>query len=513
MAAPLSVLGQARAFARDFPRDKMPPGFLWDVVDYVPLIIDAPLTGRGGWQWGSTVMGGDPVAGLIASFPTGEKLLAIGSDNQWYEVSQLSPYTATVKFAALPPSQNPLQYRDMVISFDATGANVPQLLTAPGGVLTTGAMHATAPKAKVGAVWNDYIVVGGTPGEESIVRYSPVGHPEAAWDTNAFAPTNMPVTAIAAMRAVMIVFHNGQTERIRGSVPPGTLVGQGDLIRELLFGRTGCSDPKTIAYWNDNVIFADEHGCHVTDGAVVRNLVSQGGILYYWRALYAAKVSLAATTFLDFYIITVRTSDGGSTTLVCDLNKRNWYRLSNIYALSMFGSSGTTGMERVFAGMAGTKRLARLGPCFFPVLEVANLADDDGKPVLPQFDTPWYRLGEEARKRIRFAYLSYDLRGLVAGGLNTNPQAEGFAPPPPAPPQLLAALAPALDVSYITSPQQTVYTDIGQLPLTTEYKRYKLPVGKQPYGIAFRVKQTVPTTAHRIFDLEVEAWSRERSAL
>jgi hypothetical protein len=67
VAAPQSLLGQARAFARDYPRDRMPAGYLWDVVDYVPLIIDAGLTGRGGWVWGSNAMGGDASAGILAS--------------------------------------------------------------------------------------------------------------------------------------------------------------------------------------------------------------------------------------------------------------------------------------------------------------------------------------------------------------------------------------------------------------------------------------------------------------
>jgi hypothetical protein len=75
VGAPTSLLGNARGFARDFPRDKMPSGYLWDIVDYVPLIIDAHLTGRGGWKYGSNVMTGDPETGIYAPFLTGDKLL------------------------------------------------------------------------------------------------------------------------------------------------------------------------------------------------------------------------------------------------------------------------------------------------------------------------------------------------------------------------------------------------------------------------------------------------------
>jgi hypothetical protein len=513
MAAPASLLRQARAFARDFPRDSMPPGYLWDVVDYVPMIIDAPLTGRGGWLWGSTTMSGDGDAGILASFPTSEKLLIVGTDLQWYEVDQASPYTATARGTARQANQNPIQYRSTVVHFDKTRANVPQLLTAPTGTLVIADMHSSAPKAPVGAVWNDYVIAGGAPGEEDTLRFSIPGDPTAAWDVNSFERTNMPITALAAMRAVVLIFHAGQTERIRGSIPPNSANTNDDLIRELLFGRTGCSDPKTIAYWNDNIVFSDEHGCHMTDGAVIRNLVSQGGILYYWRQLYALKTSIAACTFLDYYIVTVRTSDGGSTTLVCDLNKRQWFRLGNIYAISYVASAGSTGMERVWAGMAGTHRLGRIGPVFFPVLGVSLIQDDDGQAVMPSFQTGRFRLGEEAHKRIRFCYLSYDVRGLGAGARNLNPQSEEMAVPPFASPALLSTISPILEVGYITAPQDPTYTVAGALPQTSDYRRFKLPVGKQPYGIAFQVRQTQPSTVNRVFDIAVEAWATERSRL
>src|SRR3954462_12909558 len=127
----------------------MPAGYLWDVVDYVPLMVDAGLTGRGGWVWGSNVMGGDASAGILASYTSGEKLLVIGSNHQWYEVDQTT-LVPTAKGAAYTALQNPVQWVDSVIAFDGAGAAVPQLITAPGGVFTPGVMHASAPKAKVG---------------------------------------------------------------------------------------------------------------------------------------------------------------------------------------------------------------------------------------------------------------------------------------------------------------------------------------------------------------------------
>jgi hypothetical protein len=67
-------------------------------------------------------------------------------------------------------------------------------------------------------------------------------------------------------------------------------------------------------------------------------------------------------------------------------------------------------MERIWGGMAGAKRLARVSPMFFPTLGAGAIQDADGVTVLPEFETPWYRMGKEGRKRSRYAYLSYDAR-------------------------------------------------------------------------------------------------------
>jgi len=520
LAEPTSLLGQARAFARDFPRDRMPAGYLWNVVDYVPLIIDAGLTGRGGWQWGSdAAMTADVAAGVLASFSTGEKCLAITADKKLYEVGSSPPYTSTYRFATYTAKQNPMQWADTVIVLDGDGAAVPQLVTAPGGSLSLATMDASAPHAPLGTIYGAYVVVAGVPGQEQNVYFSYPNQPAHAWDSASVVPMSNRVTAIGSLRSVIIVFHPGSVERIRGSTPPATGQSNNDLIPEHLFDRVGCSDPKTVAYWNDNILFADEHGCHICDGAVIRNLVSQGSILYYWRVLWGAKATAAACTFLDYYIITVRRSDGSSDTLVCDLNKRQWFRFSNFYALSMFASAGGTGMERGWAGMAGTNRLARIGPMWFPTLGSALLQDDDGKPVLPLIETPWYRLGAEGRKRVKFAYLSYDARTTPGSGSELAAWRNGFqledaeSAIPLVPPDVLATVAPVLELDYITSPSAQTYTTAGHFPPSTRYLRRKLPIRQAPYGVAFRVQQLQPTMATRLYDIAIEGQPLERSRL
>jgi hypothetical protein len=521
MGAPTSLLGDARAFARDFPRDRMPKGFLWDVLDYVPSIIDAVLTGRGGWIWGSTAMGGDPETGIYVPFLSGDKQFVQATDGRLYDIGLAAPYTATNIAPIARAKQNPIFFIDTVIHFDRTGATSPALITAPGGVPAIAAMNAAHPKATVGSPWKGYVVYGGAPGEENVVRFTVPNQPLAAassFDANSFYPTALPVTALEGMRSVILIFHGGSVERLRGSQPAhGT--SQGDFILEPLFDRAGTIDPLSIATWNDNCVFADEHGVHITDGSVIRNLASQGGILYFWRALYEHKISMCATTFLDYYIVTVRRSDTSVPfTLVCDLNKRQWFRFSNIPALCYLASSTGTGMERIWAGLAGKGRLARLGPCFFPVLDSVLIQDDDGTPVLPVFETPWYRLGQEGRKRIRFAYLSYDAR--VPGALLAQDDLsaswrladdEDGIPPVLQHEIATRAASQALSLGYVRSPQDPAYTTLGQFPSTQGYTRYRLPVGQFPYGVAFKVAQAIPTSTLRIFDLGVEDQAGERS--
>src|SRR5262249_17402474 len=270
-----------------------------------------------------------------------------------------------------------------------------------------------------------------------------------------------------------------------GTIPIHTGFTNADIVVEPLFGQVGTTEPKTICYWNENIIFADEHGVHMTDGSAIRNLASQGGISYFWRPLYQNKQTISACIFLYYYVISVVRTDNVAVTLICDLGKRQWYRFTNIAAVSMWASSGTIGMERVWAGMKGTQRLARIGPTFFPALDGTSIVDDNGTNVLPFFETPWYRLGQEGRKRGRLAHPSSDIRtnGVALDAMpaswRVGLQVEDEGLPQPGP----QAVAGMLDLGYILSPQDVAYTAAGTFPSTSKYTRFRLPVGKYPYGI------------------------------
>jgi hypothetical protein len=497
----------------------MPTGYMWDMADYVPSLLDAQLTGRGGWKWASDLHTSDFVGGIYAPFLAGDKLLVMDAANAMKEINPTTGAISNVGTIG-PVVQNPVMHRDFVYQARSDNALAKQVKFLSGAYTLTD-LPATSLKGKYAAVYKDRLLLANATGFESRLAFSPPGDAMTAWDSLSYFNTSLPLSGIAALRSVLLLFHQGSVERIRGAIPPSASDPVGDMFMEPLYDRAGCGDARSIAYWQDNCVFADERGVHFTDGAIVRNLAAQGSILTFWRTLYRNKLTIAADTFLDYYIVTIVRTDGVAVTLVCDLTRRTWVRFTNIKAQAYLHSIGA--QEKLWACRSGANRLVSLSEVFFPTF-VGVQQDDDGTPVLPVFETPWYRLSEEGRKRTRFAYLSYDVR-------TTDPAADRSIPmhwraeyhPEGAAMQRMEefttemngaavlALAKLLEVGYITSPHVSDYTIAGTLPETTKYSRYRLPINKNPYGIAFRVRQTGGSHVTRIYDLATEAQADERS--
>lgn len=508
MGKPAELLGDVRGFARDYPRDRLPEGFFWDVADYVPALLDAQLTGRAGWKWASAALPTTIEGGIYATFKQGERLLVIAGGTL-YKVN-LTDGAVTEIGAVGNVAQNPVKLADQVI-VPNTGNTPPKVLTAPDATsVTIGNAGANAATGRFAVTYKGRVLLQGGAGFEERIYFSPPRDATQAWDnTRSWQGTSLPLTGIGALRAMILCFHGGSVERIRGSEPPSEGNPEGDLTLENLFDRAGCGDARSIAYWNDNCIFADERGCHLTDGAIVRNLISQGGLVSYWRALYTAKASLAAEVFLDYYVVTIIRTDGIALTLICDLNRRAWFRFTNIKANVYIRSFGMK--EQLWAAREPEHRLHTIHDCFFP-LDTITVADADGVFVLPSFETSFHRLGDWGRKRIRFAYTSYDIRTTSSELAQAWREHEGLEViAHAANGEAKAALQNLLEVGYILTPNQATYSIAGVLPETTDMKRFRLPINKHRYGIGFRFRQTAPSVLTRIHQYEVEAQAVEPS--
>src|SRR5262249_5759682 len=113
VSAPVQLLRGARAFARDFPRDNMTAGYLWDIADFVPTLIDTQLTGRGAWLWGSAVQSnGDYFGGCLAPFVAGEQNLGGTANGTLYSIGLTPPFDVTSRGTVPVGIQNPVQLFD-----------------------------------------------------------------------------------------------------------------------------------------------------------------------------------------------------------------------------------------------------------------------------------------------------------------------------------------------------------------------------------------------------------------
>lgn len=529
MGKPNALLQEANSFARDFPRDRMPEGYVWDMVDFVPVLLDAQLTGRGGWKWGSAAHSSDFVGGIYAPFKAGEKLLVVDETGYMLDVDLTTGALSSVG-AVGHIVQNPVMHRDFVYVANSDGVIAKQVKLV-GTTFTVTALPTTnVPLSRHAVVYKDRLVLANSVGQEQRISFSPPGDPMATvaiggvpagqWDPVSYWNSSLAITGLGSLRAALLLFHAGSVERLRGGIPPTTADPLGDMFMEPLFDRAGCGDARTIAYWQDNCIFADERGVHFTDGATVRNLSAQGGILTLWRQLWKNRSTVAADTYLNYYLITVVRTDGVALTLVCDLERRTWFRFNNIKSRGYIHSIGA--QEQIWGCRSGGKRLMALSNCFFPTLTEIE-RDDDGTDVLPILETPWYRFGDEGRKRVRFVYTSYDVQttqpsGLMAMSVGATEddvmnwrhvddgQAAQYANV-----EAQAALQQVLEIGYIRNPTDTTYALAGRLPETQDYRRYRLPISKNPYGMAFRIRQIAPSYVTRLYGLAVEASTEERS--
>src|SRR3972149_5671631 len=77
---------------RDVSRDRLPGNACWNLVDYLPG-LDAPLTKRGGWSYGSADISATKstasyiLAGAYAPFAAAAKNCAIDEDGELYVIA------------------------------------------------------------------------------------------------------------------------------------------------------------------------------------------------------------------------------------------------------------------------------------------------------------------------------------------------------------------------------------------------------------------------------------------
>jgi hypothetical protein len=273
--------------------------------------------------------------------------------------------------------------------------------------------------------------------------------------------------------------------------PPG-----GNFSRKDLFSENGCFDGRSVARWREYAIWANNAGVYRTDGASLTDLTSIGGISNYWRSIvsgfsFQQGWSAAAGIHRGQYIISIRNAAGALvTTLACDLERQTWTEWRNINA-TMFaeraagpGTAAVDGHEELFFGHASIPRSGALSTLWTPSSTYA--LDGDGAAVLPSLETPFYKLGEEGLKRLRRAYITYDVR--------------------------TAGASPSLSLGMILSPEDTSYdTLLPALATTTQQKRKPVEVRRKALGLGLKIDQVGASADTRLYEVELEGHALEAS--
>lgn len=461
----------------------MPDGSLWNLVDYIPHHIGAPLRKRGGYSYASnditaTVATATYVSSVMyAEFSGGSKLVIHDEDGRLITVAPPA-LTVTDVGASLVPAQTPVFHRDRIVITD--GTNTPK--TYDGSTL--GNLAGSPPSAKYAVVYKDRTILARTSSLPNRIYFSAAGNPQS-WDTtNSFIDASQPVTGLATLENAILIFTSGRIERLRGSTPPpGT-----DMVREPLF-EVGVVDPWSIVTFHDRVVFANPHGVFSTDGTSLSNLTEKGGIESYWDEImegFDSNWRIAGGVYGGggFYIASIMDGSSFIDCLICHVDTQSWFRFSNIKATSFARQLGA--QEELYFGLRSTARVGSFSSTFKPSMDV--ISDADTTNVEPELETPYYRFvpGKKSWKRTFLSYMMED-------AATDNPE---------------------LELSYITTPHMTDYTTLAPtLGESERLTRARRPLGFASEGIALKVQQANPSADTHLHSIEAELHARESSRL
>lgn len=490
---------------RDFSRQSMPPGSLWNAVDVLPN-QGAPLRERGGWAHHSedlaTVNAATSrvKAGIFAPFVISGSLnaknLCIDEDGRLLNVT--SAGSSTDIGAALTVVQNPVFHggtiRDgqtaltgLVIIPDGTKAAVPKVYDGT----TISSMTGSPPEAAFATVYKDYTVLGNGDLSGTLypnrIWFSPEGDPDcvsaASWDTtDSWIDFGAPIKGLSATRNAILVFQEGGlVARVRGSIPPP----DEDMIVDDPIFRVGLYDAMSLSEHKDAVIWAAPEGVFRSDAVTLDDLTKRGGMLTYWTNLTKDATStwtFAGGVLRDTYFLSVMDGSTFKDAFAIDLVTLAWTRLSNTDALSFWNGQLNTADELYFGRYAA--RVGRLST-IYQVGVSTYKNDGDGDAVASVVETPFYPFGRPGQKRIRRAYTGLELTDYASDN-------------------------PTVAVTYITTPEETSYTTGNTLSENTTYDRKLTEINKRAWG--FALKYTRANAGDLLlYDIGGDGWQLEES--
>jgi len=473
--------------AQDFPRNNMPKGKAWNLVDHIPQALGAPATERGGWAFASASLTAVDASAtyikalLQAPFNAGAQLLSI--DDNAKLIKTVAGVNTAIAGTSNKPVQNPVMHQQIVIIPSPDGTTAAQKYDGT----TLSALGGTAPAGMYGAVFVNYFWLAGTAAQPQRAYASAVGDPTAYSMTGtsaSYLDVSFPIRGLAALPNVLLVFGDTLTARIRGTTPPpGT-----DMQRDDPVFNYGCSDARSIAVNGSVACFANDIGVFLTNGTTFpEDLTKSCGISKYWRDLMTGRTSswtLAGGWFGSTYVISVMNGSTLVDTIAFDTVKRSAYRFSNIKSQA-FAAAGAAGQE-LYAGSRATPRIMQLSSMWTPGASFKN--DGDGTAVTGTWESPFYDSQQIGGQRWFDFFLEHDLRDAAAD-------------------------APTWTIAYTKSPEAgAAYTTLSPtVGASTGKQSVKVPIHDKSIGMGFKLTRTNASSFARLYGVGATVYKREGS--
>ena len=471
----------SKGMVRDTPRATIPQGGLYNSVDFN---LEAPGIAykRGGTTYAGPAMAAATQARAViyADFTGGAQLLAIGDNGHLYQVTNVSTTDKGTLGAAYIPLCKPVYHHGGTKQYVIIPTNNGS--AAPHHYNGTASTVMTAPNGTICATYKSRLVLANDGVNRVRLWFSPVtvasgADLDQAWDTaNAWVDADYPVTGLAALQNALLIFSTHQTERLTGTTPP-----PGTDFDHAPVGGIGCTDARSISVWQNYAIFANSRSIFMTNGVGFKDLLTEVGMVRYWQGILAgytpASWTIATGILWDkFLLVTVMQGNTIVDTLVCNLVKNAWWRMSNNKAIMYSSAVGIT--DNLFYADLGAPRVNSVASCWFPT--ASNKLDADATAVQPLMETKLIAPSAPVKVYGR-SWVDYDLRDAAADNPILNVQ-----------------IAPGVEATTFVTPPESPLVE------STDEVRKSITHAKISQAMTWRLTQVGPSAKTEIYALENE---------
>ena len=418
--------GVWRSAARDGLGGKS-QAVLWDARDFILGRLGVPLGKRGGWQY----QGGVCESTLTPTVPSyihamsndpfngGNFMRAQDKDGKFW-IAHASEDFATW--------HKEMDYNNHSVEYNQDGASKQN-----GIFIGDGLYFPSSDGTKLGSNHNELygqdMQIAAGAGDEPIYLATHLnrmwgldthenlwaGSPSLSlpWDEDGKYGLQQPGRGLISLGQEMLVFFDGETRLVRGTIPAGYGVTQDNIRIDKFSGDIGLIDAFSIIRWNTQAIWVDHNGVWVTDGTNYPLDLAWAGnaqdLFYEFIASYVNPATTRVACGIYSNLLVVSMTDLSDhehiDTLVCDLNRRIWSRWQNTpFTCFVRGSLDTS---ETWAGVGSeVGRIAKLSTVLSP--SSATALDGNDEPVVPSLQTAFYRFSP-ADARIIAAWLGYEM--------------------------------------------------------------------------------------------------------